>query len=583
MFSSYSLGLIIRVEGTLYRFSYESILKDHVHPYMMSVFPREDGIFQHDNTPCHTARSVRVWLEKHRPRLQSPSLALNSPDFNPVEDLWDRTTSIVVFAVCLLLHAPFNSCGTPCRQHLSVETHQHLTESLPARLIAVRAAKGGFSEYQQVVIIIVSRSFAAPSRLLSSRIFVASARLVTDYQARRPPSPRTFSDFSATSHAASMLLEGLQDKRGRGRVVVRLLAFQMSEPGSIPGGVAPRFSHVPDDAVGRRFSRGSPVFPTLSFRRCSILTSLRPHRLSSQQQYLSSVSRVSSSPTTRDALIDARRPRCSGRYQPGLPGGAQTLGAARPRQANPVSYVNIPRGNDNEYIWTGQWRIAAILLQPAVGPAGSTSDGRTTSPVVLGRRHLQPPSREPLRSRLHYPRGKARNGSAGLGRVKVGFKDSRGSRTSPKHRDVAEATIEGVRGCVSSAPHSIPRHLRRPLNKAAPLCLASSSSSDILLLSNAILLACAAGVRGTSGCFTPVFSSTLSRGPNMRPDKGEATYTEQRWNAWAGETGEPRETPGPVASSGSIPACENPEATPPGIEPDSPRWEACSLTTTAQN
>ncbi|KAJ8888387.1 hypothetical protein PR048_007877 [Dryococelus australis] len=37
------------------------------------------------------------------------------------------------------------------------------------------------------------------------------------------------------------------------------------------------FSHVgivPDDAVGRWFSRGSPVSPSLSFRRCSILTSI---------------------------------------------------------------------------------------------------------------------------------------------------------------------------------------------------------------------------------------------------------------------------------------------------------------------
>ncbi|KAJ8882792.1 hypothetical protein PR048_014606 [Dryococelus australis] len=44
------------------------------------------------------------------------------------------------------------------------------------------------------------------------------------------------------------------------------------EPGSIPGGVAPGFSHVgilPDD-----------VYVALSFRRYSTLTSLQPHRLS---------------------------------------------------------------------------------------------------------------------------------------------------------------------------------------------------------------------------------------------------------------------------------------------------------------
>ncbi|KAJ8874128.1 hypothetical protein PR048_024970 [Dryococelus australis] len=41
----------------------------------------------------------------------------------------------------------------------------------------------------------------------------------------------------------------------------------------------------------------------------------------------------------------------------------------------------------------------------------------------------------------------------------------------------------------------------------------------------------------------------------------------------------PREY-GAAASSGTIPTCENPGATPLGIEPGSPRWEASSLTTT---
>ncbi|KAJ8887586.1 hypothetical protein PR048_013803 [Dryococelus australis] len=45
------------------------------------------------------------------------------------------------------------------------------------------------------------------------------------------------------------------DFRGRGGVVVRLLASHLGEPGSIPNGVAPGFSHVgivPDDAAGCR-------------------------------------------------------------------------------------------------------------------------------------------------------------------------------------------------------------------------------------------------------------------------------------------------------------------------------------------
>ncbi|KAJ8871875.1 hypothetical protein PR048_028215 [Dryococelus australis] len=42
----------------------------------------------------------------------------------------------------------------------------------------------------------------------------------------------------------------------------------------------------------------------------------------------------------------------------------------------------------------------------------------------------------------------------------------------------------------------------------------------------------------------------------------------------------PEETRLQVASSGTIPTCENPGATPPGIKPGSQRFEARSLTTT---
>ncbi|KAJ8871527.1 hypothetical protein PR048_027849 [Dryococelus australis] len=56
-----------------------------------------------------------------------------------------------------------------------------------------------------------------------------------------------------------------------------LIAFHQSEPGSIPGRVTPGFSHVgivPDDAADLRVFLGISCFPALSFRCCSILTSV---------------------------------------------------------------------------------------------------------------------------------------------------------------------------------------------------------------------------------------------------------------------------------------------------------------------
>ncbi|KAJ8879997.1 hypothetical protein PR048_020619 [Dryococelus australis] len=74
----------------------------------------------------------------------------------------------------------------------------------------------------------------------------------------------------------------------RGGVVVRLLAFHLGDPGSIPGGVAPGFSHVGIAPLVGSFSRGYPISTALSFRSCFVLTSFLPHRLSNPRQMFSS-------------------------------------------------------------------------------------------------------------------------------------------------------------------------------------------------------------------------------------------------------------------------------------------------------
>ncbi|KAJ8888041.1 hypothetical protein PR048_007526 [Dryococelus australis] len=66
-------------------------------------------------------------------------------------------------------------------------------------------------------------------------------------------------------------------------VMVRLLAYNLGEPVSIPGGVAPGYLHaviVPDEAAVQRVFPGISRFLTLAFQRCYTLTSLHPHRLS---------------------------------------------------------------------------------------------------------------------------------------------------------------------------------------------------------------------------------------------------------------------------------------------------------------
>ncbi|KFM67651.1 Transposable element Tcb1 transposase, partial [Stegodyphus mimosarum] len=150
MFSWHSLGSLIIVEGTMDQYKYASVLADHVHPYMRIVFPQDDGIFQQDNARCHTAASVRAWFEEHQDEFTVLPWPANSPDLNPIEHLWDHLDRVVR----AMDPQPRNlaQLATALESawlNIPENTFRDLCDSLPARLAAVRSAKGlrqgGFS------------------------------------------------------------------------------------------------------------------------------------------------------------------------------------------------------------------------------------------------------------------------------------------------------------------------------------------------------------------------------------------------------------------------------------------------------
>ncbi|KAJ8891644.1 hypothetical protein PR048_004172 [Dryococelus australis] len=80
-------------------------------------------------------------------------------------------------------------------------------------------------------------------------------------------------------------------------------------------------------------------------------------------------------------------------------------------------------------------------------------------------------------------------------------------------------------------------------------------------------------IYGQRGCY-----HALLLPPIQRPAPA-ATYGAAPDSKGGGKREIPEKTRRPVASSGTIPTCDNLEATPPGIEPGTP-WEASSVTTT---
>ncbi len=58
IFSWHTLGPLVPIEYSLYATAYLSIVADHVHHFMTTVYPSSDGYFQQDNAPCHKAQII---------------------------------------------------------------------------------------------------------------------------------------------------------------------------------------------------------------------------------------------------------------------------------------------------------------------------------------------------------------------------------------------------------------------------------------------------------------------------------------------------------------------------------------------
>ncbi|GBN15750.1 hypothetical protein AVEN_139065-1 [Araneus ventricosus] len=112
------------------------------------IFPQNYGIYQQDNARCHTARSVCAWFEEHKDQFTVLPWPANSPDLNPIENLWDHLDRVVR----PMDPQPRNLAKLATALEstwliIPVNTFRNLIDFLPARLAAVRSAKGGYSGF----------------------------------------------------------------------------------------------------------------------------------------------------------------------------------------------------------------------------------------------------------------------------------------------------------------------------------------------------------------------------------------------------------------------------------------------------
>ncbi len=65
IFSWHTLGSLVPIEHRLNATAYLSVVADHVHPFMTTVYQSSDGYFQQDNAPCHKAQIISDWFLEH--------------------------------------------------------------------------------------------------------------------------------------------------------------------------------------------------------------------------------------------------------------------------------------------------------------------------------------------------------------------------------------------------------------------------------------------------------------------------------------------------------------------------------------
>ncbi len=132
IFSWHTLGPLLAIEHCLNATVYLSIVADHVHPFMTTVYPSSDGYFQQDNAPCHKAQIMSDWFLEYDNEFTLLKWPPQSPDLNPIEHLWgvvEREIRIMDVQPTNLqqLRDAIMSIWTK----ISEECFQNLVESMP--------------------------------------------------------------------------------------------------------------------------------------------------------------------------------------------------------------------------------------------------------------------------------------------------------------------------------------------------------------------------------------------------------------------------------------------------------------------
>jgi len=141
------VGWMQLINGTLNASRYiNEVLETKLMPSVHDIFGDiSEFVFQQDGAPCHTAKTCIKWFTDHNVQLLTwPG---NSPDLNPIENLWSRLKKLVAAKHPSnkreLIEAIINSWY----HVITPDNLKSLVESMPRRCKAVIASRGYPTRY----------------------------------------------------------------------------------------------------------------------------------------------------------------------------------------------------------------------------------------------------------------------------------------------------------------------------------------------------------------------------------------------------------------------------------------------------
>ncbi|KAG2458981.1 TC1A transposase, partial [Polypterus senegalus] len=145
-FSSAGTGKLVRDDGKMDGAKYRAILEENLLESAKDLRLGRRFTFQQDSNPKHKARATMEWFQTkhiHDDVLEWPS---QSPDLNPIENLWQDLNTAVHKRCPTNLTELERFCKEEWAR-ISVSRCAKLVETYPKRLVAVIAAKGGSTKY----------------------------------------------------------------------------------------------------------------------------------------------------------------------------------------------------------------------------------------------------------------------------------------------------------------------------------------------------------------------------------------------------------------------------------------------------